>query len=460
MPGMSTRTASDRHDPVIEHRDQLAAPMAGGEKPKERWRIGTEHEKFVYRVSDHRAPSYDEPGGIHDLLMALTRFGWEPVVEGGKVIALAGSDGTVSLEPAGQLELSGAPLENLHQTCAETGRHLKQVKEVGAELGLGFLGLGMWPDKPRDELPIMPKGRYKIMLDHMPRVGGLGLDMMLRTCTIQTNLDYASEADLVQKFRVSLALQPLATALFASSPFTEGRPNGYMSYRSHIWTDTDPARTGMLPFVFEDGFGYDRYVDYMLDVPMYFVFRDGRYIDAAGQSFRDFLKGELPALPGELPRLSDWTDHLSTAFPEVRLKSFLEMRGADGGPWNRICALPALWVGLLYDQGALDAAWDLVKGWSIAEQQALRDAVPSEGLDAPAPGGGTVGQLAHHVLDIAAAGLAARGEVNSMGDNEVGFLEPLRRIAKSGKSPAHDLLDRYEDAWGHDLSKIYDELSF
>ncbi len=460
MPGMSTRTASDRHDPVIEHRDQLAAPMAGGEKPKERWRIGTEHEKFVYRVSDHRAPSYDEPGGIHDLLMALTRYGWEPVIEGGKVIALAGSDGTVSLEPAGQLELSGAPLENLHQTCAETGRHLKQVKEVGAELGLGFLGLGMWPDKRRGELPIMPKGRYKIMLDHMPRVGGLGLDMMLRTCTIQTNLDYASEADMVQKFRVSLALQPLATALFASSPFTEGRPNGYMSYRSHIWTDTDPARTGMLPFVFEDGFGYDRYVDYMLDVPMYFVFRDGRYIDAAGQSFRDFLKGELPALPGELPRLSDWTDHLSTAFPEVRLKSFLEMRGADGGPWNRICALPALWVGLLYDQGALDAAWDLVKSWSIAEQQALRDAVPSEGLDAPAPGGGTVGQLAHHVLDIAAAGLAARGEVNSMGDNEVGFLEPLRRIAKSGKSPAHDLLDRYEDAWGHDLSKIYDELSF
>lgn len=460
MPGMSTRTASDRHDPVIEHRDQLAAPMADGEKPKERWRIGTEHEKFVYRVSDHRAPSYDEPGGIHDLLMALTRYGWEPVIEGGKVIALAGSDGTVSLEPAGQLELSGAPLENLHQTCAETGRHLKQVKEVGAELGLGFLGLGMWPDKRRGELPIMPKGRYKIMLDHMPRVGGLGLDMMLRTCTIQTNLDYASEADMVQKFRVSLALQPLATALFASSPFTEGRPNGYMSYRSHIWTDTDPARTGMLPFVFEDGFGYDRYVDYMLDVPMYFVFREGRYIDAAGQSFRDFLKGELPALPGELPRLSDWTDHLSTAFPEVRLKSFLEMRGADGGPWNRICALPALWVGLLYDQGALDAAWDLVKGWSIAEQQALRDAVPSEGLDAPAPGGGTVGQLAHHVLDIAAAGLAARGEVNSMGDNEVGFLEPLRRIAKSGKSPAHDLLDRYEDAWGHDLSKIYDELSF
>ena len=460
MRDMSTRTASDSNDPIVENRDRLAAPMIEGEKPKDRWRIGTEHEKFVYRTADNRAPSYDEPGGIHDLLMALTRFGWEPVIEGGKVIALAGSDGTVSLEPAGQLELSGAPLENLHQTCAETGRHLKQVKEVGAELGLGFLGLGMWPDKTRAELPIMPKGRYKIMLDHMPRVGTLGLDMMLRTCTIQTNLDYSSEADMVQKFRVSLALQPFATAHFASSPFTEGRPNGYMSYRSHIWTDTDPARTGMLPFVFEEGFGYERYVDYMLDVPMYFVFRDGKYIDAAGQSFRDFLKGELPALPGEKPRLSDWNDHLSTAFPEVRLNSFLEMRGADGGPWNRICALPALWVGLLYDQGALDAAWDLVKGWSIEEQQSLRDAVPSEGLDAPAPGGGTVGELAHQVLDIAAAGLAARGEVNSMGDNEVGFLEPLRRIAKSGKSPAHDLLDCYEGPWGGDLSKIYDELSF
>ena len=393
MRDMSTRTASDSHDPIVEHRDELATPMIQGEKPKDRWRIGTEHEKFVYRTDDHRAPSYDEPGGIHDLLMALTRFGWEPVIEGGKVIALAGSDGTVSLEPAGQLELSGAPLENLHQTCAETGRHLKQVKEVGAELGLGFLGVGMWPDKTRAELPIMPKGRYKIMLDHMPRVGSMGLDMMLRTCTIQTNLDYSSEADMVQKFRVSLALQPIATALFASSPFTEGKPNGYMSYRSHIWTDTDPARTGMLPFVFEQGFGYERYVDYMLDVPMYFVFRNGKYIDAAGQSFRDFLKGELPALPGEKPHISDWNDHLSTAFPEVRLKSFLEMRGADGGPWNRICALPALWVGLLYDQGALDAAWDLVKGWSIEEQQVLRDAVPSEGLDAPAPGGGTVGEL-------------------------------------------------------------------
>jgi glutamate--cysteine ligase len=457
---MSTRQVSDRNDPVIENRDDLVAPMQAGEKPKDRWRIGTEHEKLVYRLSDHGAPSYEEPGGIHDLLMALTRYGWEPVIEGGKVIALSGSDGTVSLEPAGQLELSGAPLVNLHQTCAETGRHLKQVKEVGAELGLGFMGLGMWPDKTRDVLPIMPKGRYEIMLRHMPRVGTMGLDMMLRTCTIQTNLDYSSELDMVQKFRVSLALQPLATALFANSPFLEGKPNGFLSYRSHIWTDTDPHRTGMLPFVFEDGFGYERYVDYMLDVPMYFVFREGRYIDAAGLSFRDFLKGELSVLPGEKPKRSDWVDHLSTAFPEVRLKSYLEMRGADGGPWNRICALPAFWVGLLYDQGALDAAWDLVKDWSNEAQQQLRDDVPRLGLNAVAPDGRSLNQVAADVLDIASAGLTARDEVKSMGDNEVGFLKPLRDIVAEGKTPADRLLERYLGEWGGDISRVYAEKSF
>ena len=434
----------------------LVMPMAGGEKLKAAWRIGTEHEKIVYALSDHHAPSYDEPGGIHDLLVAMEVYGWKPVIEGGKIIALSGADGAVSLEPAGQLELSGAPLENLHQTCAETGRHLKQCKEIGEKFGLGFLGLGMWPDKTRAELPIMPKGRYAIMLGHMPRVGSMGLDMMLRTCTIQTNLDYSSEADMVQKFRVSLALQPLATALFANSPFTEGKPNGMLSYRSHIWSDTDPARTGMLPFVFEDGFGYERYADYMLDVPMYFVFRDGKYIDAAGLSFRDFLKGELSVLPGEKPTLSDWNDHLSTAFPEVRLKSFLEMRGADGGPWSTICALPAFWVGLLYDQGALDAAWDLVKGWDMAGREALRSAVPRLALDAPLPGGGTLRDIAAEVLAISRSGLNARGMLNGTGDNESGFLAPLDETVASGKVPAQRLLDKYHGEWGGDISRVYD----
>lgn len=457
---MSTRQVSEAKDPLIESRDDLVAPMQRGEKPRDRWRIGTEHEKFVYRTADHAAPSYDEPGGIRDLLMALTEYGWEPIEEGGKVIAMSGPDGAVSLEPAGQLELSGAPLENLHQTCAETGRHLAQVKAIGERFGLGYLGMGLWPDKTREALPIMPKGRYAIMLRHMPRVGTMGLDMMLRTCTIQTNLDYSSEADMAQKFRVSLALQPLATALFANSPFLEGKPNGYLSYRSHIWSDTDPARTGMLPFVFEDGFGYERYVDYMLDVPMYFVYRDGKYIDAAGQSFRDFLDGRLPALPGEKPRKSDWVDHLSTAFPEVRLKSFLEMRGADGGPWNRICALPALWVGLLYDQGALDAAWDLVKDWDMESRERLRASVPELGLNAPLPGGGTLRDIAAHVLDIARGGLAARGRLNGAGDNETGYLQPLDEIVASGKTSAERLLDLYNGEWGGDLTKIYAAKSF
>ncbi len=457
---MSTKQVSNRNDPVIESRDQLVAPMAAGEKPPERWRIGTEHEKFVFCDVDKHAPSYDEPGGIRDMLMALTQFDWEPIEEGGTVIALKGSDGAVSLEPAGQLELSGAPLENLHQTCAETGRHLKQVKEIGALTGKGFLGMGLWPDKTRAELPIMPKGRYGIMLNHMPRVGSMGLDMMLRTCTIQVNLDYQSEADMVKKFRVGLALQPLATALFANSPFLEGRPNGYLSYRSHIWSDTDPHRTGMLPFVFEDGFGYERYADYMLNVPMYFVYRDGKYIDAAGHSFQDFLKGELSVLPGEKPRASDWEDHMSTAFPEVRLKSFLEMRGADGGPWNRICALPAFWVGLLYDQTALDAAWDEVKGWTMEEREALRNTVPKLGLKAPIPGGKTLQDIAGRILDIASAGLTARNRLNNSGDNESGFLDPLREIVASGKTLAEQLLDKYHGEWAGDITRIYEEMSF
>jgi glutamate--cysteine ligase len=392
--------------------------------------------------------------------MGLTEFGWEPVLESGKVIALSGADGTISLEPAGQFELSGAALQNLHQTCSEANRHLEQCKTIGDRLGLGFLGLGMWPDKTRAELPVMPKGRYVIMRNYMPKVGSLGLDMMLRTCTIQVNLDYSSEADMVKKFRVGLALQPVATALFANSPFTESKPNGFKSFRSHIWEDTDPDRTGMLPFVFEDGFGYERYCDYALNVPMYFVYRDGNYIDVAGESFGAFLEGKLPQLPGERPTITDWNDHLSTAFPEVRLKSFLEMRGADGGRWSRICGLPALWVGLLYDSQALDAAWDLVKHWSIEGREKFRHDVPKLALDAITPDGESMRDLAGRVLDVSAAGLTRRARLNSAGDNEGGFLDPLRDVVTTGMTPADRLLAKYENEWDGDVSRIYEEFSF
>ncbi len=444
----------------IETFDQLVEVFAAGEKPAADWRIGTEHEKFVYRTHDHAAPSYDEPGGIRDLLAGMTEYGWEAVEEGGNVIALKGADGAISLEPAGQFELSGAPLETIHATCAESNRHLEQCRAVGDRLGLGFLGLGFWPDKTREALPVMPKGRYAIMLRQMPRVGSLGLDMMKRTCTIQTNLDYASEADMVKKFRVSLALQPLATALFANSPFTEGTPNGFLSYRSHIWTDTDPHRTGTLPFVFDDGFGYERYARYALDVPMYFVYRDGTYIDAAGLSFRDFIDGRLAPLYGEKPRLSDWVDHLSTAFPEVRMKSYLEMRGADGGRWDRICALPALWVGLLYDGTALDAAWDVVKHWSHADHARLRDEVPKLALKAASPNGGTLQELARVVLDIADRGLAARARLNGAGDSEQGFLAPLHEIAASGLTNADRMLEAWHGRWHGDVAAVYAEDSY
>jgi glutamate--cysteine ligase len=457
---MSNKQEAAGDGAPIGSRADLIRLFEAGEKPRARWRIGTEHEKFVFRLADHGQPSWEEPNGIRDLLLAFGRFGWEPVLENGKVIAATGADGSLSLEPAGQFELSGAMLETLHQTCAETGRHRQQCLEVGAELGLGFLGLGFNPVATRDALPWMPKGRYAIMRRHMPRVGSLGLDMMQRTCTVQVNLDYASEADMVRKFRVSLALQPLGTALFANSPFTEGKPNGYLSYRSHIWTDTDPARTGMLPFVFEEGFGYERYADYALQVPMYFAYRDGQYLDAAGKRFQDFIDGRLDELPGVHATYGDWKDHLSTAFPEVRLKGYLEMRGSDSGPQNRICALPALWVGLLYDDVALDAAWDLVKGWDIAGQQRMRDEVPRLALKATAPDGRSLQELAKQVLAIAAGGLDRRARENGIGESEAGFLAPLWEIAETGKTLAERHLEAFQGAWGGQIEPVWEAARF
>ena len=450
---------SNANDTPITRRDQLVEVLASGEKPEADWRIGTEHEKFGFQLDDLRPPTFDGPRGIEALLKGLTRFDWTPVDEGGRTIALLKNGASVTLEPAGQLELSGAPLETVHQTCGEVGSHLREVKAVADELQLGFLGMGFQPKWRRDEMPWMPKGRYRIMRSYMPKVGSLGLDMMTRTCTVQVNLDYATEADMVQKFRVSLALQPIATALFADSPFTEGKPNGFLSYRSHIWTDTDPDRTGMLDFVFEDGFGYERYVDYLLDVPMYFSYRDGAYHDASGLSFRDFLDGRLSVLPGQLPTIRDWNDHMTTAFPEVRLKKFLEMRGADGGPWNRLCALPAFWVGLLYDQTALDAAWDLVKDFSLDERNALRDQVPRLGLKVPHRGG-TLRDLAVEALKISAEGLRRRARLNGKGQDERVFLEPVIDVVEANQTAAERKLELFHGAWAGDIDRVFREYAY
>ena len=458
-PSMSG-PSHDKASP-IDDRDQLVDYLASGSKPVDAWRIGTEHEKFGFRLDDLRPPTWEGERGIEALLRGLTRFGWQPVEEKGKLIALARDGASVTLEPAGQLELSGAMLENIHQTCAETHQHLHEVKTVGDELGLGFLGMGFQPKWSREEMPWMPKGRYRIMRDYMPRRGSLGLDMMTRTCTVQVNLDYRDEADMVKKFRTSLALQPVATALFADSPFTEGKPNGFQSYRSHIWTDTDPDRTGMLDFVFEDGFGFERYVDYLLDVPMYFSYRDGQYIDLSGRSFRKFLAGELAELPGVKPTMTDWADHMTTAFPEVRLKKYLEMRGADGGPWNRLCALPAFWVGLLYDDAALDAAWDLVKDFTREERHALRDGVPKHALKLPFRGA-TLRELALEALKIAQAGLQRRARLGGEchDDDERVFLEPLLEFAIANETPADRKLALYRGEWGGNIDRVFREFAY
>jgi glutamate--cysteine ligase len=446
----------------IEDHAQLAAYLEDGCKPKEDWRIGTEHEKFGYLKDGHAPLPFEGEKSIVAVLEGLRdRHGWAEVREGEHLIGLEKDGANVSLEPGGALELSGAPVETIHETCDEVNQHLREVKDISDEIGVGFIGLGAAPEWSHDEMPLMPKGRYKLMNDYMTKVGTMGTAMMRRTCTVQVNLDFGSEADMVQKMRLALALQPVATALFANSPFFEGKVNDHKSWRALIWRNLDAARTGMLPFVFEEGFGFEAWTQYVLDVPMYFVYRDGKYIDALGMSFRDFLEGKLPALPGETPTLSDWADHLTTVFPEARVKKFIEMRGADGGPWRRLCALPAFWVGLTYDQGALDAATDLIKGWDAETREGLRVAASVDGLQAEV-NGIKMHELAREVVAISQAGLKARAKPGAGGmvPDETHFLNALHESLETGQVPADELLERYHGDWGGDLSKIYGDYSY
>jgi glutamate--cysteine ligase len=441
----------------IERRDDLVSWLAEGAKAKSQFRIGTEHEKFVFTLDGHHPVPYEGKRGIRAVLEGMEHLlGWQPIMEGPNPIGLfdVTGGGAISLEPGGQFELSGAQLRTVHQTSSELMAHLAQVREVAQPLRIGFLGLGMTPTWTRAEMPKMPKGRYKIMTSYMPKVGTRGLDMMYRTCTVQTNLDFASEADMVKKLRVSIALQPVATALFANSPFTEGKPNGFLSFRSEIWRDTDNARAGMLPWVFEPGMGFERWVDYALDVPMYFVKHGDDYVDASGQSFRDLLAGELPAMPGARATISDWANHISTIFPEVRLKRYLEMRGADSGSLPNLLALPALWVGVLYDDVSLDAAWDLVKPWTAEERQKLRDDVPKLGLAAKIAGR-TAFEIAAEFLKLARAGLERRKRLDAGGQDETRYLDVLDDRVARGTTPAQELLEKYYGAWGGSVEPIY-----
>ncbi|WP_436642884.1 glutamate--cysteine ligase [Microbaculum sp. FT89] len=446
----------------LETRDELIAYLESGCKPASAFRIGTEHEKFGFYEADCSPVPYEGERGIGALLHNMqVLLGWEPVMDGEDIIGLVDPThgGAISLEPGGQFELSGAPLHSIHQTCREVNSHLAQLREVAEPLGIGFLGLGFSPKWTRAETPRMPKQRYNIMTAYMQKVGTMGLDMMYRTCTVQVNLDFASEADMIKKMRVGLALQPIATSLFANSPFKEGEPNGFLSLRSEVWKHTDADRTGMLPFVFDDGFGFEAYADYALNVPLYFVKRGETYHDVAGDSFRDLMDGKLAKLPGVRATQSDWVNHLTTIFPEVRLKKFIEMRGADGGPWGRLCALPALWVGLMYDGTALDAAWDIVKDWSAEERETLRDAVPTTALKTPFRNR-TVQDIAKEVMAIAHDGLKRRAAGYGGENDETRFLEELCEIAESGVTPAERMLEEFQGPWKGDIDHAFEEYAY
>lgn len=447
-----------QHLPLTE-KEQLISYFVQGCKPKDQWRIGTEHEKFVFYTDSLKPVPYETKKGIGAFLKQMTQFGWDTISEEGNIIALTKQDGSsVTLEPGGQFELSGAPLKTIHETCKEVHQHLDQVKTVGSALGISMIGMGFSPKWSRDDFHWMPKPRYRIMKKYMPTKGNLGLDMMLRSCTIQANLDFSSEEDMIKKFRVSLALQPLVTALFANSPFSEGKPNGYVSYRSAIWEDTDPDRCGLLDFVFKEDFSFEKYVDYALDVPMYFVKRNNQYIDAAGLSFRDFMKQKLDILPGETPLLSDWEDHLTTLFPEVRMKKFLEMRGADGGPWRRICALPALWAGLLYDETALEACHDMIKGWTIEEMQYLRHTAPKEGFQTKFRKTNII-ELCQTMISIADEGLKNRACYDDFGEDERHFLNALKILLEEERTPAERKIEIYNKA-GQNIDELYRKCAY
>ena len=446
----------------IEKYNQLIEYLASGCKPKSDWRIGTEHEKFGYCKETLSPIPYNGNRSVLAILKGLAReYGWKPIKENNRIIGLSKNGANVSLEPGGALELSGAQLQTVFQTCDEVNEHLLEVKSIADKLNIGFIGLGAAPHWKHDEMPIMPKGRYKLMSEYMDKVGTMGKSMMFRTCTVQVNLDFSSESDMVQKMRVALALQPIATALFSNSPFFDGHLTGHKSWRSRIWRSLDPQRTGLLPFVFNEGFGFEAWAEYALDVPMYFVYRDGNYINALGQSFRDFMKGELPALPGELPTLSDWADHLTTIFPEARLKKFIEMRGADAGQWHRLCALPAFWVGICYDQGSLDAAWDMVKSWDENYRENLRVAAAEDGLNASV-GSTRLIDLAKETILISENGLKNRAQASSNGlySDESLFLDSLKENIEKRKSSADELLERYHGSWNRDLTKIFEEYSY
>lgn len=439
----------------ILQKSQLIEFFARQCKPQDQWKIGIEFERFAYDKKKLKPLPYSGRTSTTTFLQELAKkYNWQPVMEGQNIIALKRDQQSITLEPGGAIELSGAPLPSVHHCCKSVNIHMQETADIGEQLGVGFLTLGFDPKWNRGDFTWVPKSRYDIMREYMPRVGNMGIDMMQRTATVQVNLDYASESDMVQKSRIGLALQPIIGAIFSNSPFMNGRVSGFQSYRNYVWLDTDAARTGDLPFMFDGDGGFEKYVDYLLDVPMYFVLRDGQYIDATGQSFRDFMVGKLPALPGEFATIEDWQNHTTCVFPIVRLKPWIEMRGADGGSWQYLCALPALWTGLLYDVDAQQATTDLIKDWAADERRSLHLDTPKAGLQTKFRRG-TVANIAKQILTIAEHGLQRRNFRDKNGADETYFLDPLKEILDSGKTQSDLLIEKFQGEWGGKIDRIF-----
>ncbi|MDX8382005.1 MAG: glutamate--cysteine ligase [Ghiorsea sp.] len=444
------------------YREELADYFRSGCKPKSDWKIGTEHEKIGYCKNSLRPIPYFGEKSIQHLLERLADWNydeqWLAVLENGNPIALKHGLASITLEPGGQLELSGAPLATIHETHDEVGRHFDLLRHLTTELEMGFLAVGFQPKWKRSDIPWMPKSRYNVMREYMTKVGTKGHDMMLRTATTQANLDFESEADMVKKMRVAYCLQPMVTALFAASPFKDGKPSGLLSTRADCWLDTDPNRTGIPGCVFKDDFSFESWTEWVLDVPMYFVLRDGDYVDCTGESFRDFLEGKLPSLPGQHPTYADWELHVSTTFPEVRLKQFIEVRGADSGGWDWISALPALWKGLLYDEATLNKAWDMVKDWQHGDVVELMKNVPKTALKTS-----FLDKNVHHfaeiVLNLAKEGLDNINVCDKNGRCEAQYLTPLFEVVSSGETQSDKWLKLYHGVWNENIDCLFKEAS-
>ena len=432
------------------NKNLLVKIFSEGCKEKIKWKIGTEHEKFGFKKKSLEPINFQD---IQQIFLKLSnKYNWEKVFEDSNLIALKKNNASITLEPGGQIELSGAPMKNLFETCKEVNQHQSELDDICKSMEIDFLGMGLLPKWKLNKIKLMPKKRYKIMSEYMPQVGSKGLDMMFRTATIQANYDFSSESDMVKKMRVSQSLQPIIIALYANSPFVDGKITNYKSFRSFIWTKTDKKRCGILPFIYDNSFSFERYVDYLLDIPMYFIIRDNEYINMTKYTFRNFL--EKKVLKKIEPNLEDWKIHLTTVFPEVRLKTFIELRGADGGPWSRVCALPAFWTGILYDKKNLNEIWTKISHWDYSGIVNFYENVRRDGLNTFTPDGEKLSDFTKTILNQSGEGLVRRNIKTDRGNESI-FLEPLKKILESGKSPAEMWKKLFFSEWKNDIDMLY-----